>query len=82
MALLAYQTKLGKGFIEYRGDRVEQVYLPGTLRAQATRGQAPAEVRQLASWLEDWFKGKRSPEPAGLRRWMKEAPMPEFHRAV
>ncbi len=82
MALLAYQTTLGKGFIEYSGDTVEHVYLPGTLKAQATRKEAPADVRELAGWLEDWFRGKRGPEPAGLKRWMEEAPMPEFHRSV
>ncbi len=82
MALLAYQTKLGKGFIEYEGDRVEHIYLPGTLKAQASRAEAPKPVRELAGWLENWFQGKRGPEPVGLKTWLKEAPMPEFHRAV
>ncbi len=82
MALLAYKTKLGKGFIEYEGERVEHVYLPGTLQAAATRGMPPPAVRELAGWLENWFRGERGPAPVGLKRWLAEAPMPEFHRAV
>ncbi len=79
---MAYRTTLGKGFIEYEGDRVEQIYLPGTLKAQASRSEAPGTVRDLAGWLESWFQGKRGPEPAGLKQWLKEVHIPEFHRAV
>ncbi len=86
--LLAYETSVGKGWIEYQGERVERIYLPGTLRARsgasrgASRGEAPAEVRELAEWLSAWFRGERRPAPAGSNRWLKEADLPEFHRRV
>ncbi|MHB8780246.1 MAG: methylated-DNA--[protein]-cysteine S-methyltransferase [Candidatus Geothermincolia bacterium] len=82
--LLAYETSVGKGWIEYEGERVERIYLPGTLRARsgASRGEAPPEVRELAEWLSAWFRGERKPAPAGLNRWLKEADLPEFHRRV
>jgi methylated-DNA-[protein]-cysteine S-methyltransferase len=83
MTLQAYETSVGRGYIRYEGERLERIYLPGTLKgARPGKGQPPEWVAELTDWLERYFRGEKVPKLRQADRWLKEADIPDFHRRV
>ena len=57
MSTVAYESPLGRGWIVFRGEELQEIQLPGSRQPEYPATSPPAPIARIVTQLEDYFLG-------------------------